>query len=669
MIMEVNENQNCIYDRMPNRFFTHKFPNCFGFAKILILGFLLFAHCSLFTSPLSAVDFLLRPKAFIFIPYGEGNQSPLGLPRYDIGGGADIGFEFDISSVLPNPLSIGYTVGLEGGMTTMPVMRDDPTNIMFYSIGGSIGLYFFPLSRLFMRIDGTAGVFAKTIDGFVGPASFFWRYGGELGFRFSPSFLLAFNSGWRQYEDKRPDVIPNNTGIYGGITAQITLSAQSGRTNVEGALVQDSPIYPAFMQLYQTSPAGTVIIRNRENAEIRNVRLFFRAAGYTSSEFFCGSLAVIPRGRDGELPLLADFSPAVLRFTDQGRILGELVIRYNFLGQERETISVVTVGSYSRNTVTDYDTESLAALISPNSPEVLEFAKNVIGIARSGRRTGHNQNMQYSIWLFEALRAHGIRIAETHNLENEAKYPAETLVFGRGSSRDIGLLFASTLESVGIPTAFIKAGTDYLIAVDLNITPSAAETLFADFSRILIIDNNCWLPVAMSSFESGFMASWMRGIVTLTNAFDIGDLVEFIITGDAWSVYPPAPLPELGIRVGRTNSDVIIRESNLTMDQYIAQDIMPIIWRVETQITRTPTAALYNRLGILNARAGRFPAAITNYERAANMGLVAAMNNRASLALTDRDYNTAELWFRRALAADSGNGTALRGLERVEGRR
>lgn len=638
----------------------------FVIRRILILCFLLILNGSL----LFAIDLLLRPKVFIFMPMGEGSINDKGHTRWDIGGGADICFDIDLSSVWPNPLSIGYTAGIEAGMTTNPVLGDNPQNLIKYSFGSAIGFYFFPLSRLFIRADGTAGVYAAALEGLISPWAFYWRGGGELGFRFSPSFLLAFNGGWRQYEDSRSDTRPFNSGAYAGLTAQITLTSAGGsRTGAEGILDQTTPIYPAFMQLYQTNPVGTVKIRNRENAEIRNVRLSFRAANYTSSEFFCGSAAIIPRGGEAELPLLADFSPAVLRFTDNGRILGELIMRYNFLGQERETISVVTVASYSRNTVTDYDIESLAALISPTSPEILEFSKYVIGLARSARRTGHNQNMQYAIWIFEGLRALGIRNGVTHNLENEAQFPAETLVFGRGSSRDIALLMAASLESVGIPSAFMKVGTDYIVAVDLNITQSVAETMFNDPNRILVIDNNCWLPIAMSSFDQGFMAAWMRGVVSLNLAFDRGDLIEFIVTGDAWSIYPPAPLPELGTRAGRSNSEIILAEAKRAIDQYIVQDIMPIIWRVDAQVTRTPTAALFNRLGILNARAGRMDTAKANYERAANMGLLAAMTNRGSLALTERDYNTAEFWFRRALAADSRNGTALRGLERVEGRR
>jgi len=637
-----------------------------GKYRLLFLFFLLIINCSM----LSALDIILRPKAFIFIPMGDGNQSSLGFTRYDMGGGTDIGFDIDLSSVWPNPFSIGYTAGLEAGMTTNPVLGNDPKSLMMYSFGGTVGLYYFPLSRLFIRIDGAVGIYRGALEGFLSPYGFYWRGGGEIGFRFSPSFLLAVNSGWRQYEDSRPGRNPFNSGLYIGMTAQITIeSGSDSRIGAEGTLIQPDLIYPVFLQLYQTNPVGMIRIRNRENAEIRNVRMSFRAANYTSSEFFCGSAAIIPRGGEIELPLLADFSPAILRFTDTGRILGEIIIRYNFLGQERETVSIVTVASYSRNTITEDDTASLAALISPTSPEVLEYSRYIIGLARSRRRIGHSQNMQYAIWLFEGLRTLGVRIGDTHILDNEAQFPAETLIFGRGSSRDIALLYATTLESIGVPSAFLKVGNDYIVAIDLSMTPSAAETFFSNTDRILVVNDKCWLPVAMSSFDDGFISSWTRGITTLNQAFARDELIEFIETSEAWAIYPPAPLPELGTRAGQTNSEIILAEANMVLDQYVIQEIMPIIWRVEAQIGVNPTATLYNRLGILYARAGRINEAKANYERAANMNNVAAMTNRGSLALSERDYDAADFWFRRAIAVDPRNNTALRGLERVEGRR
>ena len=679
--------------------------------------FFLIVHFCLFTFACFAVDFSIRPKGFVYIPMGEGNVTVDGNERYSMGGGGELGFEIDLATVWPNPLGLGYTVGLDGAMVINPMLGDDSTNVSFYSGAGALGLYIFPLSRLFFRIDGAAGVYLSARNSGNSPGKsepgLYWRGGGELGFRFTPGFTIAANGGWRQFMDGY-NIIGGggsgtasglslngktsknlvNSGLYAGLTLQLTLQAGSGtgRDGISVSLDQFEDLYPVFMQLYQTNPLGSVYIRNSENAEIRNVRVSFRADGYTASEFPCGEVSIIPRGRRVELPLYADFSPEVLRFTDKGRILGEVVVRYRFLGQEREAVRAVTVATHNRNMVSSVvsdtgdsggtfsagsDPSALAAFISPTSPETLDFARFVAGLARANRRVGHNQNMQYAIWLLEALRASNIRFGETYSSINEAQFPAETLLFRTGGSRDLALLFSAGLEGVGISSAFIQTEGDFLVAVNLGINQSAAETLFNGNARILIINDEVWLPLSMSAFNGGFIAAWTQGAVILNQVFAGGREAVFVLVQEAWASYPPAPLPELGGGVIRTEVETAEREVNRAMQTYVTQELNPLIQQVQgainselqTQGLITNNAARYNRLAILLARAGRINEAKSNYERAAGMGSVPAMTNRANLALIERDFAAAERWFRQALQREPENRTALRGLERIAGAR
>jgi hypothetical protein len=629
--------------------------------KILLLAFFIF-HSSL----LFCLDFNFRPKSFVSIPVGEGNTADSGNDRYSMGGGGELGFEIDLSTVWPNPLGIGYTLGAEAGMTLNALQGDNGENVSFYSAGGGLGLYYFPLSRLFLRTDGTAGVYqAARADGRSDPG-LFWRGGGELGFRFTPGFTLAANAGWRQYQGSGGVL---NSGLYAGLTAQLTLQTGANRNEgISTAFDQDRAVYPAFMQMYQTNAVGNVVIRNNENAEVRNVRVSFRASPYTASELPCGEFPFIARGRSAALPLLADFSPEILRFTDNGRILGELVIRYRFLGREREAVQTVIVATNNRNTTTD-DVAALAAFISPTSVETLDYARYIAGLARTNRRTGHNWNFQYAIWLLEGLRAGGIKLADTYADETQVQFPAETLSYGTGSNRALALLCVAALESAGLSAAFVRTENDFLVALSLGIGMSAAETLFNGTDKLLIIDGQVWLPLSMNAFNNGFMAAWAQAVAVLNESFKAGNNIDFVMVEEAWATYPPASLPELGGRTVRTDTAVATNRVNAAMTQYIDQELQQVLAQVQRQINANPTMALHNRAGILQARIGRIAEAKASYERAANMGSVPAMTNRGNLALIERDYAVAERWFRQALARDSQNKAALQGLEKVEGSR
>jgi hypothetical protein len=400
-------------------------------------------------------------------------------------------------------------------------------------------------------------------------------------------FTLALNGGWRQYQGVGGSGV-FNSGIYMGLTLHITF--ETGRNSNAGgagaALVQDDGVYPVFLSLYQQSPMGTITIRNNENAEIRDVRVSFRAAGYTASEFPCGPLPLIARGQSAELPLYADFSPEVLRFTDTGRVLGEVVIRYRFLGAEKQSVQTVAVQVYNRNTFPALDPTGLAAFVSPASPEILEYAKHITGLERSNRRTGLSQNMQAAVWLFEGLRSAGIRLDDTHTGKGEVQFPSETLGFRTGNSTDIGLLYAAALEASGIPVAIIPLNAaadegapphDFIAAYYLGVTEAGAGLLFNGLERVLVINGQVWMPLSMNAFNDGFTAAWDGGAETLNNVFTQGLEVNFIMLENAWRIYPPAPLPAQGDTSVRISEEDLGRTADRVIQQYIHQEIQPLV--------------------------------------------------------------------------------------------
>jgi hypothetical protein len=633
---------------------------------------------------LCALDFSVSPGGFVLIPTGAGNVNASGRERYEVGGGGGLGLDIDLSSIWPNPLGLGYTVGLEGGLGFTSYKAPAEGTLQIYSLGGGLGLYYFPLSRLFTRLDGAAGAFWGQGETSRTPAGLWYRLGGEAGFRFTPSFTLAANAGWRQFQNPASGSGVFLSGLYAGLTARITfeLGEKSGGDGAAVTLAQSGEVYPALLSLYQANPVGTITIRNNENAEIRNVRVSFRAGRYTASEFECATVNFLAKGRSVEVPLYADFSSDILQFTDSGRILGEIVIRYSFLGKEKETTAAASVAVLERGAfapaaqrtenseqITEFiDWGALAAFVSPASPEVLEFAKNVTGLARNERRTGLNGNMQFAVWLFEGLRAFGPSVRQiTDNSEQRietpndsarervdltsstagapenvnagdkasgriggsltVQFPALTLAYQAGTVRDWGILYAAALEASGIGAAFIPMGDGFIAVVNLGIGEGAAATLFNGLDRLLVIHDEVWLPVSMGKLNDGFAAAWDEGAAELDAVFEAGETVDFIMLADAWANYPPAPFPALGVRIAQADTAALRAGAGAALNAYIASDIAPLITAVNAQIRQSPSGVLYNRLGVLQIRAGNTAAARAAFQRGADMGSEAAKRN------------------------------------------
>jgi tetratricopeptide (TPR) repeat protein len=138
-----------------------------------------------------------------------------------------------------------------------------------------------------------------------------------------------------------------------------------------------------------------------------------------------------------------------------------------------------------------------------------------------------------------------------------------------------------------------------------------------------------------------------------------------VIFEEAWRIYPPAPLPALGVRITQAEEGTETRGAERALREYIESELEPKMTAINVQIRSNPTATLYNQLGNLYTRTNRMTEAKAAFERAAGMGSVSAMVNRGNIALLEKDSTTAERWFAQALAAQPENASARRGLEQT----
>ena len=619
-------------------------------------------------SALPALDFSFRPSGSAFFPGGPGNTTEIGEKRYGIGGGGELGFEMDMASVLPNPLGLGYSLGAEAAVQYNVLQSPALGTVQFYSAGGTAGLSYFPLSRLFTRIDGAVGAYRSLIKNeAVNKPGLWWRAGGSIGFRFTPAIIFSANLGWRQFQSNNSTGNIFSSGVYTGLGLQFNFEAGpgAGTDGINVLFEQDDGVYPVIMSLYRQFPIGNISVCNNENAEIRNVQLSFRTDNYTMSEYPCGSFPFIAKGKNGKLDLYADFSNEILRFTDTGRISGELIVKYNFLGKEKQSVHAVSVQVFSHNAYPSGDPAILAAFISPNSADVLEFSKNITGMARNNSRPGLNSNMQFAVWLLEGIRCAGIQKTDEYLTVGETQFPSETLAFRTGSVTDIGILYAGMLAASGIPVSFIPLPNDFIIAYDLNTSESMIKLLFNDQSKVLFLNGKAYMPLSMNAINEGFMQSWDKAVSLLKKYSSENETVDFIALEDAWYTYPPVSLPNKTAGLPRLSERELGQKTTPVFQQYIDIELAPKLRQIQAQLASNPTAATYNQQGITLARMGRTAEAKAAYERAANMGSIPAMNNRGSLALIEKDYAVAERWFKMALSRDKENQAALRGLEKV----
>jgi tetratricopeptide (TPR) repeat protein len=606
----------------------------------------------------------------VYVPAGDKAD------YFTAGGGGNVGVELALPSLnlwgwWPWLSGLGGGAGLEVGYAYAPLGQNTDGGLQLYSAGGTLGLHYFLLSRLFLRADAALGLY-QGVSPHATSGALWWRAGGDIGFRFSPSIVLSAGGGYGHYQNREGG--PLYSGLYAGLRVQFTINIGRTGSGIELDFVQDDVVYPSLMFLYQEAPVGTLGIVNHEDAELRNVEVRFRAGEHTSSEFICGTIPHISRERRESLPLLADFSPKLMDFTENGRIAGEVVIRYSYLGTSRESVQSVVLRIAHRNSVPLGDSEALASLVSPNAPEILEYAKHVVGMARGQSRRGVNKKLEHAIWLFEGLLAAGLRGEEAASPDasassdplEELQYPAQTLAYRSGSATDIGLAYAAALEASGISAAFIALPDDYIVLFSLGLAGEQAGRSFGDLANLQIIDDQAWLPLSMAAFNEGFGKSWKAGLRRLDRIVTEGEYATLNILQEAWGPYPSVPFPALGVRSVLPDAKELAARAEAELEDYVAGEILPLIDSVSRQIRENGgTISRHNLLGSLHIQAKQMTAARAEYEKSAKMDSVGAMTTLGNMALWEKDFAAARRWFERALGIQPENRTALRGLEQI----
>ena len=612
---------------------------------------------------LSALDFVFKIEPTVLFPN-------VTQPNMQIAPGVTVQADLDFINLL--------TAGVEGGYLYEEPKSTEGINAVFGGL--NLGVYYYPISRLYLGAGGGFGIHSimtqvpkldseestvkKTLNGL------YYRGFGEVGFRINPSMCINLAGGWASYSAGTALGQGFITGPFAALSLRLNghVGANSKSSAIDVRINQDFDIFPVYSTVYGYEPFGTIYVKNDEGAELRDVHVSFRAGKYTNSAKLCGTVAKINRHTTVEFPLIADFSDEILGFTENGKISGEIIIEYEFLGKKMSVTEPVIVSVCNRNAFIWGDSAALAAFISPDSQEIATFAKEVAGVTRNNLYTGMNANLQYAIGIMEGLRLIGVGYSEdnvtpyaTYHFDTEMdsiQYPLQTLQCLSGDYDDLGILVCSCLQTVNVPTGYIPYDDDFIVLVKLNMGANQALNNFASTDG-LVIDydaDQVYLALSMKAIDKGFTASYKAGADAVEKIFSNEDAYyDFIDTTDAWASYKPVAF-STNSSVTTPKQDALVKNIKAATQDYISSDI-------EAVIKRARDAGDSNKLGVALVRAGRYTEAKREFQKAADKGSISAMNNVANILMIEKNYTAAAAQYKAILQKDPSNAVAKKGLE------
>ncbi len=634
--------------------------------KAVVLTFIIFSAMQAMARELT---FKLTANGMLpFLSDDSGRYSALGVSG-DFQGGF---LFFDWLNIGPE---FNFTMLPKNNSSELPSSASKSVN--FIAGGIHLGALLYPASRLELEFGGALGPY-MSMSGSNEHSAPWYKAFADVAFRLTPNWTVGAEASWMDYQYDTYWGEPGAAGIKIGLSVRYKFDTEKSSQKVLGEVAQDDSVFPLMYTLYKDNSFATITLKNEETAEIRNVKVTFRAGKYTGSELECGRIGTLKKHKTAEVPLSADFSKEILNFTEEGKIPGELVVDYELLGQKRTSISQIIIPVYNRNQIRWADPNALASFISPTAPEILEFSKVLVGLARSHQRSGLNRNLQYAIYLYEGMRLSGINCKEDENTPymtmhtdydsiDYIQYPYQTMMYKAGDCDDLGILFMSLLQSTGIDAAFIPAEDDFIVLLNLKLDSDKASSFFDGKDRILDINDEIWVPVSMSMIKEGFVNSWYRAVEELNEMQENGEQIDLYIINEAWQTYPSVGFSsgeDINILPLETS---LIAAAETNIARYITAEFGPQIAALQEQMKiQGVSVKLLNKLGMLYLRAGMYSSSITIYERSAKMGSTTAMINLGNIASIQKRFEDAKMWFEKVLSINPNNNTARTNLERIQ---
>jgi transglutaminase-like putative cysteine protease len=608
-------------------------------------------------------DFSLTLNPSLNVPLAPSLSD--GTAFYSLGGGVSIKAEYSL------PFAQFLYTGIAFDADMLPINSSTSTLVLL-SVGPELGVQFFPIPRLSLRVAGFGGMYAgmvsagTVLDPFVGGLA-------SVDYLINPSFSVGAGVAWK-YSFLPTDFLYQGLSISAGVAYHVGAEG-SGALKVVPAI---QPIFPLFYSYYDKNPAGSMTIRNNAAGPIQDVQVSFFVKQFMDQPKVSWTWKELGRGEEKTFDVFALFKDSIFTVTESTKVAGEISVTYTYLGSPVTNSYPVTVTINNRNGMTWDDTRKAAAFVTSNDMNVRGFAARAVPDARSRGNPAINAPFRSAMALFDALNVHGMAYipdpkAFASKVENKEavdylQFPSQTLETRAGDCDDLSILYASLLESAGIATAFITVPGHIYVAFDTELAPRVAAAMLGSGDDLIVQEDTTWIPVEITRVKDGFLKAWRSGAQEW-KAAEAGGNAQLTPIHGAWEKFPPANTGDaIKVAVSPPDSERVYASYTNELKAFWVRDFQPRVKKLQTDLTQQKDdPALLAKLGLLYARFGMYEDARIMFERIVLTAgeNPAALINLGNIAYLNGSNESALGFYQRALRKSSGNSAALQGIAKA----
>lgn len=431
-------------------------------------------------------------------------------------------------------------------------------------------------------------------------------------------------------------------------------------------------IFPALYRSYANQPLGAMTIVNTGTGIVTDVTVSVAIPALQTGRREIGVPRSIAAGRSIDAEITLPVGPSILGPAGARSVTLEFDVRYSRNTEHYSETITRELPVLNRNAIRWSDDRRVGAFMSVEDPAIVEWSSGLVGAIDRPATNLLTQNMLAALYLFEALAIHGINYVvdpasayEDLSADSFAidylRFPQETLNARAGDCDDLSVLYATLLEAVGVPTAYITTPGHIFVAVDLGIDPNRARSLFSQSDALILTEEESWLPVETTLISEGFVRAWQTGALQWRRSYATGE-AQLFSSRDAWRRYPPV----VGIETPpdpAPSATAVEIEAARRLAEFRQVELDPQRVALEENRAGRSPEELANRLGVLYAEFGLFDEAASYFDEAiGDNGYVPALINRANVAALQGRDDEARRYLERASAREPANARVLLGL-------
>lgn len=445
---------------------------------------------------------------------------------------------------------------------------------------------------------------------------------------------------------------------------------------LEIAKVDIEEIFAAAYKYYESHVIGNVILKNNTDTTFTGVKFSFHIKNFMDFPMEV-QIPELQGLKELDIELKPVFNNKILEVTENTPLQSEFAITYYLAGEAKTITRSFPVMLYERNAIRWDQKAKVGSFITSKDTVVTDFTRAVIQ-QYVDAYPNMPQSIVYARSLFDALGVLGFsyildptpfqEFSENSTIVDYTAYPREILARKSGDCDGLSMMFAASMENIGIESALIDVPGHVFYMFNTGITIQDKATLGFPDELLIQHDGNVWIPIEMTVVGTSFTKAWQKGAEEYRD-WTAKKKLEIINVHTAWETFKPVTLPPADfkpVKVAKADIEAKYKGELETL----GRQRLAMLSEVYLEALKKNPADLsaMTQLGILYGENGLYAEALEQFQKmlAKDKDNAVALNNIGNVKYMQDSMDEARQAYESALKAAPGDVGIMVNLARVQ---